>query len=202
MTYPPVPPGPGSYPPRVGYPPPPPGYYPPPAGYFPAPVPGHHPAMPTSAYTSWITRVAASTIDGAIYAIIVAAGVFPFAFTGGRVCSKESTGTTVSAGCEVTPSPLGSVLFALAMPAALAFLVWNYGYRQGTTGSSIGKSVMKFKVVGEATGQPIGFGPSLLRQLAHLIDGLVCYVGYLFPLWDAKRQTIADKIMSTVCLPS
>lgn len=25
--------------------------------------------------------------------------------------------------------------------------------------------------------------------------------GYLFPLWDAKRQTIADKIMSTVCLP-
>jgi len=22
------------------------------------------------------------------------------------------------------------------------------------------------------------------------------------PLWDAKRQTIADKIMSTVCLPT
>jgi len=26
-------------------------------------------------------------------------------------------------------------------------------------------------------------------------------VGYLFPLWDAKRQTFADKIMTTVCLP-
>jgi len=26
-------------------------------------------------------------------------------------------------------------------------------------------------------------------------------IGYLFPLWDAKRQTIADKIMTTVCLP-
>ncbi|HEX7826369.1 MAG TPA: RDD family protein, partial [Mycobacterium sp.] len=24
----------------------------------------------------------------------------------------------------------------------------------------------------------------------------------LFPLWDAKRQTLADKIMSTVCVPT
>ena len=30
---------------------------------------------------------------------------------------------------------------------------------------------------------------------------LICYIGYLFPLWDAKRQTLADKIMTTVCLP-
>ena len=83
----------------------------------------------------------------------------------------------------------------------LAFAIWNYGYRQGTTGSSIGKSVMKFTVVGEQTGQPIGFGRSVLRQLAHIVDALICYVGFLFPLWDAKRQTLADKIMSTVCLP-
>jgi hypothetical protein len=26
-------------------------------------------------------------------------------------------------------------------------------------------------------------------------------VGFLFPLWDAKRQTLADKILNTVCLP-
>jgi uncharacterized RDD family membrane protein YckC len=56
-------------------------------------------------------------------------------------------------------------------------------------------------VVSEQTGQPIGFGLSVLRQIAHAIDAVICYVGYLFPLWDAKRQTIADKILSTVCLP-
>jgi uncharacterized RDD family membrane protein YckC len=84
---------------------------------------------------------------------------------------------------------------------AVVFAIWNYGYRQGLTGSTIGKSVMRFKVVGEATGQPIGFGHSVLRQFAHIIDGITCNIGYLFPLWDAKRQTIADKIMSTVCLP-
>ena len=83
----------------------------------------------------------------------------------------------------------------------MAFAIWNYGYRQGTTGSSIGKSVLKFKVVSEKTGQPIGFGLSIVRQLAHVVDAIICYIGYLFPLWDAKRQTLADKIMTTVCLP-
>jgi hypothetical protein len=35
---------------------------------------------------------------------------------------------------------------------------------------------------------------------AHYVDQLICYIGYLFPLWDDKRQTIADKLMSTVCV--
>ena len=49
--------------------------------------------------------------------------------------------------------------------ASAGLLVWNWGYRQGTTGPSIGKSVMKFKVVSEKTWQPIGFGLSIVRQL-------------------------------------
>jgi uncharacterized RDD family membrane protein YckC len=86
--------------------------------------------------------------------------------------------------------------------AAFVFAIWNYGYRQGTTGSSVGKSVMKFKVVSEKTWQPIGFGLSIVRQIAHILDSLVCYLGYLWPLWDSKRQTFADKIMTTVCVPT
>lgn len=89
----------------------------------------------------------------------------------------------------------------LAGLLGLTYVLWNYGYRQGTTGSSIGKTVMKFKVVSEKTGQPLGFGLSIVRQLAHLVDSFLCGIGYLFPLWDNKRQTLADKIMTTVCLP-
>ena len=44
-------------------------------------------------------------------------------------------------------------------------------------------------------------GKPFIRQLAHAIDGAICYIGFLFPLWDAKRQTIADKLMKTVCVP-
>jgi RDD family len=39
---------------------------------------------------------------------------------------------------------------------------------------------------------------AFVRDLAHIIDSIICYIGWLFPLWDARRQTIADKIMSTV----
>jgi hypothetical protein len=81
------------------------------------------------------------------------------------------------------------------------FVISNYRYRQPTTGSSIGKSVPSFKVVSERTGQPIGFGMSIGRQIAHIVDGIIRYIGHLLPLWDPKRRTLADKIMSTVCVP-
>jgi len=32
------------------------------------------------------------------------------------------------------------------------------------------------------------------------VDALPCMIGYLFPLWDARRQTFSDKIMNTVVL--
>jgi hypothetical protein len=41
----------------------------------------------------------------------------------------------------------------------------------------------------------------VLRQICHVVDAVPFYLGYLFPLWTAKRQTLADKIMATVCLP-
>jgi hypothetical protein len=31
-----------------------------------------------------------------------------------------------------------------------------------------------------------------------MIDGAICGIGWLFPLWDTKRQTIADKIVKSV----
>ena len=55
--------------------------------------------------------------------------------------------------------------------------LWNHSHRQGKTAQSIGKSVMKFKVIGEKTWDPLGFWLSLLRQIAHYIDQLICYVG-------------------------
>ncbi len=56
------------------------------------------------------------------------------------------------------------------------------------------------KLIGEQTGQPIGAGMSFVRQLAHIVDSLLCNLGYLWPLWDRKRQTFSDKIMSTVVI--
>jgi uncharacterized RDD family membrane protein YckC len=84
--------------------------------------------------------------------------------------------------------------------AFLAYVIYNR-WILGGQGQSIGKKVLGMTLLSEETGQPIGTLNAFLRDICHIIDSIICYVGYLFPLWDPKRQTIADKIMKTVVVP-
>jgi uncharacterized RDD family membrane protein YckC len=191
-------------PPPSSFPPPPPpggGDYPPPpppsGGYLPPPPGPTIRGLPRQAYTPWLTRVGARLIDSVPLAVILAVGWLVLQNSVDSLCVAND----VDQICSVGYSTVGMTVMWGAVLAGLAYLVWNYGYRQGRTGSSIGKSVLKFKVVSENTGEPIGFGMSVLRQIVHVVDIAIFYTGYLFPLWTAKRQTLADKIMATVCLP-
>jgi uncharacterized RDD family membrane protein YckC len=67
----------------------------------------------------------------------------------------------------------------------------------GRTGQSWGKRVTSIALISEQTGQPIGPLNAFLRDLVHILDG-VAYVGYLWPLWDDKRQTFADMLLNTI----
>ncbi|MEK0491618.1 RDD family protein [Mycobacterium ulcerans] len=202
-------PPPPSAPSGGGYPPPPPplegGYPPPPppsaGGYAPPPPGPAIRALPAESYTPWITRVLAALIDFAPYVVVTGIGWLIMMVTTTPSCVTDISQYDIGQYCVSQPSMIGQLAQWLLSLVGLAYLVWDYGYRQGTTGSSIGKSIMKFKVVSETTGEPLGFGMSVVRQLAHIVDAVICYIGFLFPLWDAKRQTLADKIMTTVCLP-
>ena len=184
-------PGGGSYPPP-----------PPPSGGYAPPPPG--PAirtLPTESYAPWLSRALAFIIDILPYVVVHGIGTGILLATQQSACVADVTQYTVNQYCTTQDSTIGVLAQWLATLVGLAYLVWDYGYRQGTTGSSIGKSVMKIKVVSEVTGQPLGFGMSVLRQIAHFVDALICFIGFLLPLWDSKRQTLADKIMTTVVLP-
>ena len=144
-------------------------------------------ALPTEAYASWIRRVGAFVVDQIVYlALVVILGL------GGGLIVGAAGGS----------SRLEGIVQSILTLAVMAFLIWNWGYRQGTTGSSIGKSVLRFKVLSERSGEPIGFGLSIVRYFAHFIDSIIFGIGYLLPLFTAKRQTIADMIVGTVCLPN
>lgn len=86
--------------------------------------------------------------------------------------------------------------------ASFGWTAYNRWYMGGTTGQSLGKKVLNLRLVSEDTGQPIGMLMAFVRDLCHIIDAVICYVGFLFPLWDAKRQTLADKIITTVVIPA
>ncbi|OBA57482.1 hypothetical protein A5647_23560 [Mycobacterium sp. 1100029.7] len=195
--------------PGASYPPPPPppggGSYPPPppaaGGYAPPPPGPAVRALPPDSYTPWLTRVLALLIDYLPYFIVQGIGTGIMYATQQSTCVTDITQYDVSQYCASQPSTIGQLVQWLATLVGLAYWLWNRGYRQGTTGQSLGKTVMKIKVVSETTGQPIGFGLSVVRDLAHFVDAVICFIGFLFPLWDAKRQTLADKILTTVVLP-
>lgn len=191
-SFPPPPmPGSGNYPPP---PPPSGGYVPPPPG----PVLR---GLTKEDCTPWLSRVAAYLVDHLPLLLILGVGWLVLQNSAESACLTDIGPSAVDQICTIGYSTLGMTVMWGAVLVALAYYVWNYGYRQGTTGSSIGKSLLKFKVVSENTGKPVGFGLSVLRQITHVVDAVILHIGYLFPLWTAKRQTLADKIMATVCLP-
>ncbi len=130
-------------------------------------------AIPTaSPYASWIQRVGAYLID--VAPIVILEIIF----------------------VRVT------VLYWLIGLAGLGWTIYNRWYQGGTTGQSLGKKMLNLRLVSEDTGQPIGMLMAFVRDICHFIDGIICYIGFLFPLWDAKRQTLADKIVKTVVIPA
>lgn len=96
-------------------------------------------------------------------------------------------------------SALGALVgFVFYMVAAAGWLY--YGFLVGTKGQSPGMALQGIRCISEESGQLIGGGMGVVRTIAHIVDNLICYIGWLFPLWDAKRQTIADKLVKTVVI--
>ncbi|MEX2659899.1 MAG: pentapeptide repeat-containing protein [Acidimicrobiales bacterium] len=130
---------------------------------------------------TWPSRVAAYLID-AVVATLVALAPLP-------------VGALLEVGLRYEHALLASV--GVGQLAGLVFVVRNLA-AQGRTGQSLGKRRVGISLVGVGDGAPIGAGRSILRQLAHVVDSLPLLAGWLWPLWDAKRQTLADKLFKTV----
>ncbi|GAA1932418.1 RDD family protein [Nocardioides marmoribigeumensis] len=180
-------------------PPPPPGYG---QGYGQAGGYGDPYADPYAqqgaglAYAHWGKRVGAYLVDllVAIPAYVVIGIGIAIAGAGARATTDPTTGVqSVEGGNAV-----GIVIAVIGYVLIFAILLWNTVFRQGRTGWSIGKQALGIRLVKEDSGEPMGAGLCFVRMIVHIVDGIPCYLGYLWPLWDAKKQTFADKIMSTV----
>jgi len=172
-------------------PPPPPqdyGYQQQPPAY------GYQQQGPQVEYANWLYRVGASLIDGLITSVPIIAGFIIGSVLGGIGTAASQNGG--SGGGAL--AGIGAIFIILGYLAGLGVAIWNIVIRQGSTGQSIGKQVLGTRLVSLQTGQPIGAGMTFVRQICHFLHSLPCYIGYLWPLWDARRQTFADKIIGTV----
>jgi uncharacterized RDD family membrane protein YckC len=178
---------------QYGQPPP---AYPPPGNYPAAPGPGYGPQPYATGdapgtfmgrqLANWLQRVGAYLIDYLIGALPVIVVVIV-----ASAVSSTDSGTSTQAA--------GGLVF-LAYLATFIIWVYNRAILQGRTGQSWGKKALNLRLVRMADGQPLGGLMCFVRDIVHVVDAIPCLLGYLFPLWDARRQTFSDKIMNTVVL--
>jgi len=135
------------------------------------PYGGYGYGAPTGNLATWPVRVGAYLIDSIIVGV------------------PSGIGSAIDGDA-------GAVYWIFAL-ISLGLWVYNRVIQQGQTGQSWGKKALGLKLVGAESGQPVGAGKALLRDITHILDGLPCYLGYLWPLWDEKKQTFADKINNT-----
>jgi uncharacterized RDD family membrane protein YckC len=160
--------------------------YPPPGDPYASNVPpqpyGQSPyGQPVASYAGWGSRVGSYLLDCLV--------VLPFSILGAIV------GTDTDAATGLPTYNAFYYIFALA---GLAVTGYNRWFQAGRTGQSWGRKALNIRLVNATTGQPIGAGSAFVRDIAHILDALPCLVGYLWPLWDDKKQTFADKVCKTV----
>ena len=136
-----------------------------------------------AAFGGWGARVGAYILD--VLPILAVYLVFSLLF-GDNSAGDGSFSTSLSGG------PF--LLYALI---AIGWVVYNWGIKQGATGQTMGKKVLNIAVFKAGTTEPLGTGLSIGRYFVHIIDAIPCYLGYLWPLWDAENRTFTDMILST-----
>jgi uncharacterized RDD family membrane protein YckC len=143
-------------------------------------------------------RLGGYLLDGLLYGLLMAAFAIPGAVL---IAASFQDCRTVDDEIICPPgSPSGGLIASGILLFLAGFLIVAFIYLRalGRTGQTWGRRIVGIKVVDENTGHPIGFGRALGRQLfAGFISAQVLYLGYLWMLWDAKKQTWHDKVVSS-----
>ncbi len=213
--FPPPPPGSGPPPPpQDAFPPPPGGGWPAPPGPAGGPAqpfgpPGTYVAPAGYGYPGatvkagfWV-RFAALVIDGILISLFAIPAVIAVQTGSTKIesCNLDESGNIDPSGsvaglCEVPTASTWAtfgVLLALAVVAAIIY----YAKLEGGSGQTLGKRALGIRVVDSRTGGSIGTGRGVGRYFARILSGLVCFLGYLWMLWDPEKQTWHDKMVNS-----
>jgi uncharacterized RDD family membrane protein YckC len=194
-------PPPQPYPPPPGYPLPPGGYtvpqqYGPPV-YRPKPTgPG---GLPLAEFGE---RLLAYLLDGLILTailfvpmvVVMVAIMIPY------INTMES----VSHGGAPNPAVFLATFFGLFIGIFGLQILATYLYQvtyQIRKGQTVGKRVMKLKIIDAETGQPMDLPTARKRWGIYILLSLAgpgAYLDGLWQLWDERKQTLHDKVARTV----
>lgn len=198
-----------SMPPPPGTPPPPPPGYPPapppgtpPPGYFPPGAPGVAGAPSPQAdglpLAGFGVRLGAFLLDSLLYGLVTV----PFIVIGAIMWVTSLDCVTIgnTTECELRDGGAGPIVLGTFVMVAGAFLAFALFVRAlARTGQPWGARIVGVRVVRTGSGEIIGLGRAIGRTLfQYFLSGSICYLGYLWMLWDPKKQTWHDKVSDSV----
>ncbi|MCL4448196.1 MAG: RDD family protein [Actinobacteria bacterium] len=144
-------------------------------------------------FSGWWRRVGATLID----AMVV---FFPLFLIFTIVMPHSTTKTPVTTTTPDFGLPIVFYLIILIVMALYQILLLG-----SNRGQTVGMMAVGTRVVKAVDGQsPIGYGSATLRYLAIAALGALYIVGTvlddLWPLWDAKHQTLHDKVAGSLVI--
>lgn len=101
-------------------------------------------------------------------------------------------------GYLLVQSDSGGVAFLgglLTIAGAVVYIVLYC--KKVAAGHSWGQQVAKVQVVSTTTGSLLTPMQVFVRQLCKILSSFFCYLGFLWMIWDPKKQTWHDKIVAT-----
>ncbi len=164
-------------------PPPPQGALTPPPVYAPSayqqgPAPGVR-------YSSRLGRLIAYLIDGFIIGVVVA---IPY-FVGAMLLTLGAGGDSSALAV------MGTLFLVLGFVIAVAYKPWMWSHG----GQTVGYKVMRLRVLRAHDGGPVSGGQAVGRILGYIVSGIF-YLGFIWILFDDKRQGWHDKLAGTVVI--
>lgn len=150
-------------------------------------------SQPTPSYASVDRRFIAVLLDGVIYLVFVLGlGLVLGQGTGLLKDALNDSSTQI----QTVPVYL-NFLFSVIQ---LAFSVGYPVFFTGKYGQTPGKMLLHVKVIRLSDGATPGYLRAFLREIIGKILSSFFLLGYLWAIWDKRKQTWHDKIAGTIVI--
>ncbi len=145
-------------------------------------------------YVGFWRRFAGLFIDAIILSIVggILQMIFPTAQTSTTTMMYPGVPTHMN---TQTNFGLGS---GISFLINIAYYVYFWSQQNGQT---IGARALKFKVMRE-DGKKLDALTAFIRYIGYIISGVVFCLGFLWVIWDKKKQGWHDKMAQTVVVPA
>ena len=149
------------------------------------------PYNPLGHYAGFVTRLVSFLVDQAILGTTTALSLLFVQYILTTFEINEILGFAGFAWQVATGVSAGTY--------AVFSLVYNIGFWL-LAGQTLGKRLLGVRIV-RTDGQRLRFGNAVLRQVGYVLSAIL-FLGYLWILFDNKRQGLHDKIAGTIVVYS